>query len=195
MKRSPGIDFDIDTTTGIVTPARQVASPNCDERPDPCDISLVLVHGISLPPGEFGTGAVEALFTNTLDFDAHAYYAEIRGLEVSAHLFIDRDGELTQFVPFGKRAWHAGASRFRGRERLNDCAIGIELEGTDESPYADAQYSTLTAVIAAIMAAYPTIDARTIAAHSDVSPGRKTDPGPAFDWRRLYDGLPNAADA
>lgn len=195
MTALPDIEFAIDTTTGLVSPARRVESPNCDDRPDPGDISLVLVHGISLPPGEFGTGAVEALFTNTLDFDAHPYYAEIRGLEVSSHLLIARDGELTQFVPLTKRAWHAGASRFRGRERLNDCAIGIELEGTDESPYTDEQYAVLTAAITAIMAAYPAIDARSVAAHSDVSPGRKTDPGPAFDWRRLYDGLPDAADA
>ncbi len=187
--------FAVDPATGLLAPARQVESPNQDERPDPDDISMVLVHGISLPPGEFGTGGIEALFTNTLDFDAHPYYAEIRGLEVSAHLLVDRDGEVTQFVPFTKRAWHAGASRFRGRERLNDCAIGIELEGTDTEAYTDAQYSVLGAVIAAIITAYPDVDARRIAAHSDVSPGRKTDPGPVFDWQQLYDRLPAAADA
>ena len=192
MSNTDDIRFEVDAASGLIEPARQLASPNADERPDPDDIGILLLHGISLPPGEFGTGAVEALFTNKLDFDAHPYYEDIRGLEVSAHLFIARDGAVTQFVPFTSRAWHAGASRFRERERLNDCAIGIELEGTDTDPYTDEQYRALIACTRAIMRAYPAIDARHIAAHSDVAPGRKTDPGPVFEWRRLYDGLPTA---
>ncbi len=189
----PQTNFDIDPATGIVAPARQVLSPNRDERPDPDDISILLLHGISLPPGEYGTGAIDALFTNVLDPDADPYFREICGLRVSAHLMIDRSGRVTQYVPLGERAWHAGASHFRGRERLNDCAIGIELEGTDTEPYSDAQYESLIALIPPLMAAYPRIDARRIAGHSDVAPGRKTDPGPAFDWQRLYDGLPDTA--
>ena len=168
-------------------------SPNRDARPDSAEVDLLLLHGISLPPGDFGTGAIASLFLNELDFDAHPWYDEIRGLQVSAHLFIDRAGELTQFVPLNERAWHAGASSFRGRTRCNDFAIGIELEGADEVPYTDSQYETLVPLVAAIFGAYPAIDARRVAAHSDVAPGRKSDPGPAFDWQRLYDGIPAAA--
>lgn len=185
----PDCVFSVDKDSGLITPARQLPSPNRDERPAGTDISLLLVHGISLPPGEFATGAVEALFLNTLDFEAHPYYDEIRGLEVSSHLLIDRHGAVTQFVSFNDRAWHAGESFFRGRTRCNDFAIGVELEGTDTTPYTAAQYAALSGVSAAIMAAYPAISPRTIAAHSDVAPGRKTDPGPAFDWQRLYDGI------
>jgi AmpD protein len=181
--------FSVDNDSGLLAPARQLSSPNRDERPAGTEPSLLLVHGISLPPGEYGTGAIEALFLNRLDFDAHPYYAEIRGLEVSSHLLIDRRGDVTQFVPFNERAWHAGASFFRGRSRCNDFAIGVELEGTDTTPYTAAQYAALTGVSVAIMEAYPAISPRTIAAHSDVAPGRKTDPGPAFDWQRLYDGI------
>ncbi len=178
--------FAIDRGSGCLEPARQCPSPNQDARPDDADIGLLIVHGISLPPGEYGTGAIEALFLNRLDFAAHPYYAELRGLKVSAHLLIDRGGALTQFVPFSARAWHAGASTFRGRAACNDYSIGIELEGSDAEAYTDAQYATLAGVAGALIAAYPGITARTIAAHSDVSPGRKTDPGPAFDWLRLY---------
>ncbi len=189
IRTMPDFEFSVDTNTGRISPARQVASPNFDARPDGAAIELLVVHGISLPPGEFGTGAIEALFTNQLDYSAHPYYAEIRGLTVSSHLLIDRGGELTQFVSFADRAWHAGDSFFRGRRRCNDFAIGIELEGTDTDPYTAAQYAALAAVAAALAAAYPGISTRTIAGHSDISPGRKTDPGPAFDWQRLYDGL------
>jgi len=153
---------------------------------------LLVVHGISLPPGEFGGPQVEQLFTNTLDWDSHPYFGEIRGMEVSAHLLIKRDGELIQFVPFTQRAWHAGASSFRGRDCCNDYSIGIELEGTDEVPYADSQYETLIELSRTLTKAYPELSAREIAAHSDIAPGRKTDPGPAFDWLRLYDGLSHA---
>lgn len=170
-------------------PARQVASPNCDERPDRLSPTLLVIHGISLPPGQFGGTEIEALFCNRLDWGAHPYFEEIRGIEVSAHLLIRRDGELVQFVPFDKRAWHCGESRFRGQRRCNDFSIGIELEGEDGTPYADAQYRCLPAVICAVRKAYPAITNRELAAHSDIAPGRKTDPGPAFDWLRLYDGL------
>jgi len=150
---------------------------------------MIVVHGISLPPGEFGGPEIEALFMNRLDWDAHPYFEEIRGLQVSAHLLIRRDGSLLQFVPFTQRAWHAGESCFRGQSRCNDFSIGIELEGEDETPYDDRQYETLQGAVTALLAAYPNISPREIAGHCDISPGRKTDPGPAFDWFRLYDGL------
>ena len=170
-------------------PARSVPSPNCDARPDGAQPELIVLHGISLPPGEYGGTHIEALFTNKLDHDAHPYFAELKGLEVSSHLLIRRDGELVQFVPLTERAWHAGASCFRGRSRCNDFSIGIELEGTDDDAYSDAQYDALIALVRAIRAAWPEISNRQIAAHSDIAPGRKTDPGPAVDWLRLYDGL------
>jgi AmpD protein len=181
--------YSINTDTGLIEPARQCPSPNCDTRPDGASPELLVVHGISLPPGEFGGPEIELLFTNRLNWDAHPYFAGIRGLEVSAHLLIRRDGDLLQFVPFGQRAWHAGASSFRGRDCCNDYSIGIELEGEDEVPYTGAQYDVLVGVCRAIGSAYPSISGREIAAHSDIAPGRKTDPGPAFDWLRLYDGL------
>ena len=164
-------------------------SPNRDARPDDRDPGLIVVHAISLPPGCFGGRYIEELFTNRLDWDAHPYFSQIEGLEVSAHLLLRRDGELIQFVPFGERAWHAGESSFRGHPRCNDFSIGIELEGDDETDYTDQQYTHLVHVIAAIRRAYPGISGRHIAGHCDISPGRKSDPGPAFDWLRLYDGL------
>jgi AmpD protein len=181
--------FTVDKATGLVEQAAQVPSPNCDARPDDADPSLIVVHGISLPPGDFGGPYIEALFTNTLDWDAHPYFQEIRGMEVSAHVLIRRDGSVIQFVPFTQRAWHAGESCFRGVEHCNDYSIGLELEGEDETPYDDRQYTVLQALIRAAREAYPSISAREIAAHSDIAPGRKTDPGPAFEWLRLYDGL------
>ena len=181
--------YDVDPGTSLIHPARQVPSPNQDARPAHVQPSLVLLHGISLPPGCYGGDDVERLFTNRLDWAAHPYYATIRDLTVSAHLLIRRDGELLQFVPFSARAWHAGESAFRGASRCNDYSIGIELEGSDDTPYDDRQYAVLTAVLRALFGAYPGLGARDIAAHSDVAPGRKTDPGPAFDWLRLYDGL------
>lgn len=182
-------EFKVDAGLGRIEPARRVASPNHDERPGAETPSLIVVHGISLPPGQFGGGEIEALFTNTLDWDAHPYFREIHGLQVSAHLLIRRDGELVQFVPFHRRAWHCGPSRFRSRARCNDFSIGIELEGDDQTPYDDRQYAVLPCVVAALERAYPSISNREIAAHSDIAPGRKTDPGPAFDWLRLYDAL------
>ena len=185
--------FYVDAGTGLVDLARSCPSPNQDDRPQGTTPSLVVLHGISLPPGEFGGPEIEQLFQNRLDWDAHPYFGQIRGLEVSAHLLVRRDGELVQFVPFTHRAWHAGESCFRQRHRCNDFSIGIELEGEDETPYGDAQYATLCALLDAVMTAYPAITPRDIAAHSDIAPGRKTDPGPAFDWQRLYDGLSGAA--
>ncbi len=181
--------YRIDIETGLVAGARQCPSPNCDDRPGNIAPRLLVIHGISLPPGEFGGPEIEQLFSNELDWDAHPYFAEIRGLEVSSHLLIRRDGELVQFVPLNRRAWHAGESSFRGHACCNDYSIGIELEGEDETAYTDQQYDVLTAVSRAILSAYPGISGREIAAHSDIAPTRKTDPGPAFDWLRLYDGL------
>lgn len=170
---------------GWLAGARRVPSPNQDARPHPDDISLVVVHGISLPPGEFGSGAVEALFRNRLDGATDPRLADLEGLRVSAHAFIDRAGRVAQFVPFSRRAWHAGASSHRGRAGCNDFAIGIELEGTDAVPYEDAQYAALGQVLRALLARYPRIDLQAIVGHSEVAPGRKTDPGPRFDWRRV----------
>jgi len=181
--------LDIDVKSGLIRQARHVPSDNCDARPEDCEPRLIVLHGISLPPGQFGGPEIEALFTNCLDWDAHPYFAEIRGLEVSAHLLIRRDGELIQFVPFTERAWHAGEASFRGQSGCNDFSIGIELEGEDETPYDDRQYSVLSEVLQALLTAYPCISSREVAAHSDVAGGRNTDPGPAFDWLRLYDGL------
>ncbi|BBP03425.1 N-acetyl-anhydromuranmyl-L-alanine amidase [Sulfuriferula plumbiphila] len=170
---------------GVVSGVRFIASPNCDWRPNPADIRLLVVHNIALPPGEFGGDGVIALFTNRLDPAAHPYYASIHPLRVSAHFFIRRAGEIIQFVPCGKRAWHAGISSWRGWEKCNDFSIGVELEGDDYTPFSDAQYAQLAALIALFKTVYPGID---IVGHSDIAPGRKTDPGAHFDWQRL-DGL------
>lgn len=169
---------------GQLADARQQPSPNCDERQD--DISLLIVHGISLPPGEFGGPWIDALFTNTLDPDEHEYFQQISDLKVSSHLLIRRDGEVVQYVPFNKRAWHAGESQFDGQDCCNDFSIGIELEGTDNLAYTDEQYQQLASVITSIQAEYPAITTERIVGHNDVAPGRKTDPGTAFDWARLY---------
>ena len=182
-------DYTVNLETGLIEPARQCLSPNRDARPAGVSPDTVVLHGISLPPGEFGGPEIEALFKNELDWDAHPYFGEIRGMKVSAHLLIRRDGELIQFVPLTERAWHAGESRFRGRARCNDFSIGIELEGDDQTPYDERQYAELPGVLKAIATACPDITAREIAGHCDVAPGRKSDPGPAFDWLRLYDAL------
>jgi AmpD protein len=174
----------VDATHWLEGVARR-QSPNCDDRPDPSDISLVVVHGISLPPGQFGTGLVEALFLNRLDVRADRRLADLDGVRVSAHVFIDRNGNVAQFVPFHRRAWHAGVSRHRGRERCNDFSVGVELEGVDDVPYTDAQYAVLERVLGALLARYPRLTLAAIVGHGDVAPGRKTDPGPAFDWPRL----------
>jgi AmpD protein len=166
-------------SNGIADDARFVASPNADERPPGTRIELIVVHAISLPPGKFGGPAIEALFLNTLDTAAHPYFSTLEGLRVSAHFLIRRSGHLMQFVPCVRRAWHAGVSQWRGRSACNDFSVGIELEGSDDQPFEPAQYSTLANLARALERAYPIVD---IAGHSDVAPGRKTDPGPCFDW-------------
>jgi N-acetyl-anhydromuramoyl-L-alanine amidase len=177
--------FAVDRARGRLRGARFVASPNCDARPDPADVSLLVVHAISLPPGRFGGGFVDRLFTNTLDPAAHPYFRQIHGLRVSSHLCVFRDGAVTQYVPFDRRAWHAGASCFEGRPRCNDFSIGIELEGCDERPFEDRQYRRLAAIARVLMRAWPAITPARIVGHSDIAPGRKTDPGPCFDWIRF----------
>jgi N-acetyl-anhydromuramoyl-L-alanine amidase len=172
------------TTPGWLLPARHCISPHCDERPGG-EISLLVVHCISLPPGRFGEAYIDDLFMGRLDPAADPYFADIHRLRVSAHCLIRRDGELVQYVPFERRAWHAGLSRFDGRERCNDFSVGIELEGTDTGDYTDAQYRVLAAVTTALMQAYPAITPERITGHSDIAPGRKTDPGPGFDWTRF----------
>lgn len=167
---------------------RWVESPNQGERPPGAEPELLVIHNISLPPGEFGGGYVDALFQNTLDPDAHPYFSQIATLRVSAHLLIDREGGITQYVPFDRAAWHAGQSRFGGRERCNEFSIGIELEGCDDRPFTQAQYGTLARVTRTLMKEYPGLTTERIAGHSDIAPGRKTDPGPCFDWQH-YRGL------
>lgn len=168
---------------GWLTGVRRLRSPNHDRRPAGCGVDTIIVHGISLPPGEFGGRWIADLFLNRLDPDAHPYFAGVAALQVSAHLLVRRDGVVLQFVPLEARAWHAGASRFRGRERCNDFSIGIELEGTDDLPYTQRQYGRLAQLARLCMRAYPAITRDRIVGHCDVAPGRKTDPGPAFDWR------------
>jgi AmpD protein len=167
---------------GVASVGLQIPSPNCDARPSGTAVSLIVVHGISLPPGKFGGGDVLRLFTNTLDLSSDPYYSGIAHLKVSSHFFIRRDGALVQFVPCARRAWHAGVSSWRGRPSCNDFSVGIELEGTDDLPYATPQYAMLARLAKALCRRYPVSD---MVGHSDVAPGRKTDPGPAFDWPRL----------
>jgi AmpD protein len=171
---------------GLLGGIPYVASPNCDERPAGAVVSLLVLHSISLPPGEYGSDAIERLFTNRLDPQAHPYFKEVASLKVSAHFLVRRSGELAQFVPLGLRAWHAGASAWRGRSRCNDFSVGVELEGTDDSAFEAIQYRRLCELIPLLRAALPL---RDIAAHSDVAPGRKTDPGVHFDWARLLSNL------
>ncbi|MDP9141911.1 MAG: 1,6-anhydro-N-acetylmuramyl-L-alanine amidase AmpD [Pseudomonadota bacterium] len=170
-------------SAGWLHRARRVISPNCDLRPDADDISLLVIHGISLPPGRFGGPWIDALFTNTLDPTAHPYFASIAELRVSAHVCIRRTGVATQYVSFAERAWHAGVSTFDGRSRCNDFSIGIELEGTDEKAYTARQYARLAGITAQLLARYPKISGQRVVGHSDIAPGRKTDPGPHFDWK------------
>jgi AmpD protein len=166
---------------GLASGVAYVPSPNCDERPPDTPIELLVVHAISLPPGEFGGPHIAALFTNRLDPSLHPYYAGISGLRVSAHFLVHRDGAITQFVPCSRRAWHAGASSWRGRAGCNDFSIGVELEGADDVPFEPVQYAALASVTRALHARYPIDD---IVGHSDIAPGRKSDPGPHFDWNR-----------
>ncbi|MCD6048192.1 MAG: N-acetyl-anhydromuranmyl-L-alanine amidase [Gammaproteobacteria bacterium] len=180
--------FSVDAS-GFLQPAKQFTSPNQNDRPLETPVSLLVIHNISLPPGEFGGDSVAELFLNTLDCTKHPYYERLKDLKVSSHLFIRRDGEVVQFVPFHKRAWHAGTSCFQGIPDCNDYSIGIELEGCDDQPFTDAQYATLVEVSRAIMHRYPAINLARITGHSDIAPGRKTDPGPCFDWARYKASL------
>jgi len=168
--------------SGWLAEARQVPSPNWDLRPSDAAIDLLVIHNISLPPGEFGGPWIDALFQNRLNPAAHPYFATLQGLRVSAHLLIRRDGVLVQYVPLHLRAWHAGQSRFHGRANCNDFSIGIELEGSDTCPFTEPQYRTLAQVTRDLLGQYPAITSERITGHSDIAPGRKTDPGPLFDW-------------
>jgi AmpD protein len=171
--------------SGWLDSARHCPSPNQDERPESCAVDLLVIHNISLPPDEYGGPWIDRLFLNDLPPDAHPYFADIHRLRVSAHLLIRRDGERVQYVPLQRRAWHAGHSCHAGRERCNDYSIGIELEGSDDIPYTEAQYRVLVATIREIQQHFPAISDQRITGHCDIAPGRKTDPGPAFDWPRL----------
>lgn len=174
----------IDSGSGLIQGVRFIASPNCDERPAGSPVDTLIIHSISLPPGIFNGPGVEQLFCNCLDPDEHPYYREIKDLKVSAHFLIRRNGELVQFVPLHQRAWHAGQSYCEGRTRINDFSIGVELEGTDNLPFEDAQYASLAKLTDAIRSQYPAITKERIYGHGDIAPGRKTDPGPMFDWKR-----------
>lgn len=176
----------VDEAHWLLPGVRRVASPHHDARPDADDIALVVIHNISLPPGRFGGGFIDALFQGRLDPQAHPYFRDIAALRVSAHLCIFRDGSTTQYVPFDQRAWHAGVSNWQGRERCNDFSIGIELEGSDDAPFEPAQYAQLVTVLRALFTRYPRLGSRKMAGHSDIAPGRKTDPGPHFDWSHLH---------
>jgi AmpD protein len=180
-RRRTGRRLTIDAA-GLASTARFVPSPNCDERPPGAEITLAIVHGISLPPGRFGGKGIVRLFTNKLAASAHPSFAPVASLRVSAHFLIRRDGALLQFVPVDKRAWHAGASSWHGRQGCNDFSVGIELEGTDTTPYTAAQYMILARLLKALARRHRI---GQVVGHCDVAPGRKTDPGPAFDWLRL----------
>ncbi len=181
----PADSMSISPPLGWLSDVRRLTSPNCDPRPSGSAPELIVIHGVSLPPGQYGGPWIDRLFTNSLPAEADPYFATIQDLRVSSHVLIARDGALTQYVPFSMRAWHAGSSNWCGREACNDFSIGIELEGTDDEPYDERQYPVLAALITSLQLAYPTLASGAIAGHSDIAPGRKTDPGPAFDWRRL----------
>lgn len=180
--------MQLDATTGWFQGIGHCPSPNFNQRPQG-EISLLVVHNISLPPGYFGTGKVLEFFQNRLSPQEHPFFAEIAEMRVSAHFFIERDGGITQFVSCLDRAWHAGVSCFEGREGCNDFSLGIELEGTDDLPYTDAQYARLGELTRQLLVAYPDLSTQRIQGHSDIAPGRKSDPGPAFDWQRFRAAL------
>lgn len=182
--------MQLDSASGWCDGVRRCPSPNFNERPQG-EVSLLVIHNISLPPGQFGTGKVQQFFQNCLPVDEHPYFANIAQMTVSAHFLIERDGGVTQFVSCNQRAWHAGLSRFGERENCNDFSIGIELEGTDEQPFEDAQYRALVGLTRELLDAYPDLSVERICGHSDIAPGRKTDPGPGFDWARLRAALQN----
>ena len=172
---------------GLLKGAKFVESPNKNERPNP--VSLIIIHGISLPPDEFGGGWIDDFFLNQLDPSAHPYFEEIKEMQVSSHLLIYRDGGVTQYVPFDQRAWHAGLSCYDGKENCNDFSIGIELEGADHMPYTDEQYTVLSNCCQLLIQHYPLLSPDSIVGHCDVAPGRKTDPGDSFDWAKFKDLL------
>lgn len=174
-------------------PAFHCLSPNHNDRPDNTDISLLVIHCISLPPGQFGNDYIKQLFCNELDPQQHPYFKEIYQQTVSSHILIQRDGTITQYVAFDKRAWHAGQSEYQGRQSCNDFSIGIELEGTDNSPYETIQYQQLATLVKTLLDYYPNLSSERITGHSDIAPGRKTDPGRRFDWRQLHTLLNNTA--
>jgi AmpD protein len=182
----------LEAATGLLRGARQVASPNCDDRPPGMGPDLIVIHGISLPPGQFGGPHIDELFTSTLDPAGHPYFVDIAGLTVSSHALIRRNGEVVQYVPVHRRAWHAGKSSYRGRPQCNDFSVGIELEGTDDHGYTAAQYRRLATLIRVLRQGVPSLSRAPIVGHSDVAPGRKTDPGPAFQWARLHKLLAQA---
>ena len=182
---------ELNIVDGWLRQAERCESPNCNERPDGTKIDLLVIHNISLPAGHYGGGYIQQLFTNCLDCSADASFVDLQGLEVSAHLLIDREGQLTQFVPFDQRAWHAGVSIFEGRDNCNDFSIGIELEGVDDSPYTEKQYRSLVQVTQCLQSCYPALSDERIVGHCDIAPQRKTDPGPAFDWRHFRQLLTN----
>jgi AmpD protein len=184
IKQPPSGRLRIDPATGLIQGVRYVPSPNRDARPAGAPIDTLVIHAISLPPGEFGGPGIEQLFCNRLDPAGHPSYGALKDLKVSAHVLIRRDGEIVQFVPLHERAWHAGRSYCEGRTRLNDFSIGIELEGDATQPFEDAQYAALARLTRALREVYPAITPAHIYGHSDIAPGRKTDPGPRFDWKR-----------
>ncbi len=192
----------IDKTSGLISSASFIPSPNHDERPVKSineDLSLIVIHNISLPPNEFGGSYITQLFTNTLNPDDHEFFSEIHDLRVSSHLLITRDGSVVQYVPFHKRAWHAGVSTYLGRSVCNDYSVGIELEGTDDVKFTAIQYEQLIKVLKALVKTYPGLNMQHITGHEHIAPGRKTDPGPHFDWERVgnecHASLPARADA
>ena len=184
-----GVSMQICTKSGLLKEAKFLASPNHDDRPNMSDVSLIVIHNISLPPEQFGSDHINQLFTNCLCEDEHPFFAEISHLRVSSHLLIRRDGEIIQYVPFHKRAWHAGVSCFRGREVCNDFSIGIELEGTDTTPFCDIQYTVLEKLIVSLQREYSSLGLDQVTGHEHIAPGRKTDPGPYFNWSRLSESL------
>jgi AmpD protein len=186
------MDYTIDK--GWITQARKRVSPNFGPRPPGCETNLLVIHNISLPPGQYEGECIERFFCNELDWDLDPYFDEIRGVEVSSHLLIRRDGELIQFVSFFDRAWHAGRSCFKGRQECNDFSIGIELEGTDVDPYTPAQYDILVAVTAALLGEFTAMSEANIVGHCEIAPDRKTDPGPAFDWSLYRTALKNRGE-
>ncbi len=180
------MSINIDSNKQWLTNARHVPSPNCDDRPAGCEVDMVIIHGISLPPGEYGGPYIDQLFTNTLDPRLHTYFTGIVALRVSSHLLVNRLGEITQYVPFDTRAWHAGESEFHGRQTCNDFSIGIELEGCDDEDYEPVQYEITASLVKLLIANFKGIDKHRVVGHCDVASGRKTDPGDAFNWEYFY---------